>query len=308
MSKNLKKVEVIIIGAGPAGIGAAIALKKAGVDFMILESSAPGGKINIAPRVDNYPGQFQISGPDLAYVFYERLINENIKIQGEMVLSLSKEKDGFKIEGEQNIYEARAVLIATGAKEKKIGLKNEDEFLGKGISYCSLCDGHFFKDQVIAVIGGGNSALKEAIHLSGIVKKLYLIHRRNEFRGTTKLLNEAKEKSNIEVLTPYVPLEILGEEKIEGLVIQNTETKEIKTLELSGLFPLVGQNPNTDFIKIPDVLDDYRSVPVDNKTMMTKVDGLFAAGDVLPRLIKQIYLSEHDGKVAAKNIIEYLQK
>lgn len=308
MSKNLKKVEVIIIGAGPAGIGAAIALKKAGVDFMILESSAPGGKINIAPRVDNYPGQFQISGPDLAYVFYERLINENIKIQGEMVLSLSKEKDGFKIEGEQNIYEARAVLIATGAKEKKIGLKNEDEFLGKGISYCSLCDGHFFKDQVIAVIGGGNSALKEAIHLSGIVKKLYLIHRRNEFRGTTKLLNEAKEKSNIEVLTPYVPLEILGEEKVEGLVIQNTETKEIKTLELSGLFPLVGQNPNTDFIKIPDVLDDYRSVPVDNKTMMTKVDGLFAAGDVLPRLIKQIYLSEHDGKVAAKNIIEYLQK
>ena len=308
MSKNLKKVEVIIIGAGPAGIGAAIALKKAGVDLMILESSAPGGKINIAPRVDNYPGQFQISGPDLAYVFYERLINENIKIQGEMVLSLSKEKDGFKIEGEQNIYEARAVLIATGAKEKKIGLKNEDEFLGKGISYCSLCDGHFFKDQVIAVIGGGNSALKEAIHLSGIVKKLYLIHRRNEFRGTTKLLNEAKEKSNIEVLTPYVPLEILGEEKIEGLVIQNTETKEIKTLELSGLFPLVGQNPNTDFIKIPDVLDDYRSVPVDNKTMMTKVDGLFAAGDVLPRLIKQIYLSEHDGKVAAKNIIEYLQK
>lgn len=308
MSKNLKKVDVVIIGAGPAGIGAAVALKKAGADFVILESSAPGGKVNIAPRVDNYPGHFQISGPDLAYVFYERLINEDIKLQGETVLSLTKEGNNFKVEGDQNIYDARAVLIATGAKEKKIGIPNEEELFGKGISYCGLCDGHFFKDQVIAIVGGGNSALKEASYLSGIVKKLYLVHRRNEFRGTTKLLEEVKAKTNVEILTPYIPLEILGKDKVEGLVIQNAETKEIKTLEIDGFFPLVGQDPNTDFIKIPDVIDDYRFIPVDNKTMMSKIEGLFAAGDVLPRLIKQIYLSEHDGRVAAKNILEYLQK
>lgn len=308
MSNNLKKVDVVIIGAGPAGIGAAIALKKAEIDFVILESSAPGGKVNIAPRVDNYPGQFQIPGPDLAYIFYERLLNENIKIQGESVLSLSKEGDIFKVTGDQNVYEARAVLVATGAKEKMIGLPKEKEFLGKGISYCGLCDGHFFKGQDIAIVGGGNSALKEAIHLSGMVKKLYLVHRRNEFRGTTKLLDEIKAKQNIEILTPYIPLEILGEDKVEGLLIQHVETKETKTLKIEGLFPLVGQNPNTDFIKIPDVIDDYRFIPVDSKTMMSKVEGLFAAGDVLPRLIKQIYLSEHDGRVAAKNIVEFLKQ
>lgn len=308
MSNNLKKVDVVIIGAGPAGIGAAIALKKAEIDFVILESSAPGGKVNIAPRVDNYPGQFQIPGPDLAYIFYERLLNENIKIQGEAVLSLSKEGDIFKVTGDQNVYEARAVLVATGAKEKMIGLPKEKEFLGKGISYCGLCDGHFFKGQDIAIVGGGNSALKEAIHLSGMVKKLYLVHRRNEFRGTTKLLDEIKAKTNIEILTPYIPLEILGEDKVEGLLIQHVETKETKTLKIEGLFPLVGQNPNTDFIKIPDVIDDYRFIPVDSKTMMSKVEGLFAAGDVLPRLIKQIYLSEHDGRVAAKNIVEFLKQ
>lgn len=308
MSKNLKTHDVIIIGAGPAGIGAALAFKKEGIDFALLENSAPGGKINIAPRVDNYPGYTKIAGPDLAYAFYERLINAGIKINGEEVISLIKEENRFKIETDQNIYKAKAVLVASGAQERKLGLPNEEELFGKGISYCALCDGHFFKDQTVAIVGGGNSALKECIYLAGLVKKLYLIHRRKEFRGLTKFVKEIEEEHlNVEILTPYIVLEIIGDENLKALKIQNTETQEIKILEVQGFFPLVGLIPNTSFIKIEGVLDDYRYIPVDNKTMMTNLSGLFAAGDVLPRIIKQIYLSEHDGTVAAKNISEYLK-
>ena len=199
------------------------------------------------------------------------------------------------------------VLIAVGTKERKLGLPKEEELFGHGLSYCALCDGHFFKGQDVAIIGGGNVALKEAIHLAPIVRKLYLIHRRNEFRGSVKLVDELKAMNNVEIITPYVPKEILGEDKVSGLVISHRETGEDKTLDIQGLFPLVGQLPNTDFVKIDSVLDEWKTIPVD-RSMKTSVDGLFAGGDVLPREIRQIYLAEHDGMVAAKSIIEYLNK
>ncbi|MDR0934821.1 MAG: FAD-dependent oxidoreductase [Erysipelotrichaceae bacterium] len=307
MLKNLKKTKVVIIGSGPAGISAAIYLKKENIDFVILEYSAPGGKVNIAPRVDNYPDHFQISGPDLAFKLYERMIKEGIKLSAEEVLSVDKKDDNFIVTTDQNVYESAAVLVASGTKEKKLGLVNEDELFGHGVSYCAICDGHFFKDQDVAIIGGGNSALKEAIFLAPLVKKLYLIHRRNEFRGLKKTLNELITFKNVEIMTPYKPLEIIGSDKLESLKLENLETNEILDLKINGLFPLIGQNPNTKFIKLPEALDEYKYIPVDNKTMMSSVVGLFAAGDVLPRVIKQIYLSEHDGKRAAKNVIEYLK-
>ena len=199
------------------------------------------------------------------------------------------------------------MLIASGTKERKIGLPKEDELFGHGISYCALCDGHFFKGGDVAVIGGGNSALKEAIHLAHIVKKLYVIHRRNEFRGSVKLVDELKAMDNVEIITPYIPIEILGNEKLTGLVIENREDGSHRTLELDGLFPLVGQLPNTQFVKIDGVLNEWGTIPVD-RTMKTSVDGLYAGGDILPRDIRQIYLAEHDGMVAAKSIIDYLNK
>ena len=188
-----------------------------------------------------------------------------------------------------------------------VGLPKEDELFAHGLSYCALCDGHFFKGQDVAVIGGGNAALKEAIHLAGIAKKLYVIHRRNEFRGSMNLVNELKEMNNVEIITPYIPVEILGEDKVTGLVIENREDGSRRTLDIEGLFPLVGQIPNTQFIKIDGVLNKWGTIPVE-KNMMTSCEGLFAGGDVLPRDIRQIYLAEHDGMVASKSIIEYLQK
>ncbi len=306
MQKNHKKIDVVVIGAGPAGIGASLVFKKEGIDFVLIEASAPGGKVNIAPRVDNYPNYHEIPGPDLAMELYKRLTDAKIEISGEKVISLIKEKEVFTIETDQNIYTAKAVLVASGAEEKKLGLPNEERLFGRGVSYCAICDGHFYRGKTAAIIGGGNSALKEGVYLAKIVKKLYVIHRRNEFRGLPKTLEELKAIPSVEILTPYIPLEIIGDDTLKQLKIQNKDTGEIKILDVDGLFPLVGQNPNTDFIKIPGVIDDYRFIPVDNKTMMSNVVGLYAAGDVLPRVIKQIYLSEHDGIVASKSIINYL--
>ncbi len=303
----MQKFDCLIIGAGPCGIGAALKLKEAGVNFAIIDGSTPGGKVKIAPCVDNYPGFKEIPGPDLAFKLFERLMNAGISITGDNILSLEKEGDLFKATGEYVTYFGKCVLLAVGTKERKLGLPKEDELFGHGLSYCALCDGHFFKGQDVAVIGGGNAALKEAIHLAGIVKKLYVIHRRNEFRGSVNLVNELKEMDNVEIITPYIPVEILGDDKVTGLVIENREDGSHRTLELDGLFPLVGQLPNTAFIKIDGVLNEWGTIPVD-KEMKSGVDGIYAGGDVLPRDIRQIYLAEHDGNVAAKSIINYLNK
>lgn len=299
----MNNVDVVIIGAGPSGIGAAIKLKEAGINFIIIEKAMPGGKINIAPRVDNYPGFKEIPGPDLAFAFYERLLQNDIKLTTDEVLSLTKDNEEFVLRCKKNTYVAKYVFIATGTTEKKIGLAKEVELQGRGISYCAVCDGHFFKNKDVVVVGGGNSALKEAIHLAEIVNKVYVVHRRNEFRGTTKTLNELKSHSNVEILTPYVPVKILGEEKVEGLVIEHRETNEHKTLVVDGFFPLIGQNPNTKFVNIEGVLDEWGTIPFDRKSMETNCPNLFVGGDATPRPIRQIYLAEHDGVVAAKNII-----
>ena len=299
--------ECLVIGAGPSGIGAAIKLHQDGVKVAVIEKSTPGGKINIAPRVDNYPGQHEIPGPDLAVIFFQRLMDAGVEFIGDEVTSLDKKDDLFVLEGLSSTYYAKTVYIATGTVEKQLGLPNEAELFGKGISYCAVCDGHFFKGQDVLVIGGGNTALKEAIHLAHLVKHLYVIHRRNEFRGSLKLVEELKSFDNVTIMTPYIPLEFLQKDgKLCGVKIQNKETEEVKILEVQGAFPLVGQNPNTQFIKL-DILNESKNIPVE-KNMMTRVSGAFSGGDVLPRDIRQIYLAEHDGLVAAKSIEEYLGK
>ncbi len=302
-----KVFECLVIGAGPSGIGAAIKLHQDGVDVAIIERSTPGGKINIAPRVDNYPGQHEIPGPDLAVIFFEKLTKSGVNFIGDDISSLTKENDLFVLKGNNDTYYSKTVYIATGTVERKIGLPLEDELFGKGISYCALCDGHFFKGQDVLVIGGGNAALKEAVHLAGLAKHLYLIHRRNEFRGSNKIVDELKSFDNVTILTPYVPLEFIKEnDHLAGVRIQNKETLEEKVLTVQGCFPLVGQNPNSQFINL-DIKNEWGNIPVE-RNMSTRVSGAFAGGDVLPRDIRQIYLAEHDGMVAAKSIEEYLGK
>ena len=304
----MKIYDTLILGAGPCGIRTAIILKEAGLDIAVIEGSTPGGKINIAPRVDNYPGFTKIPGPDLAVEFFNWLNNAGVEMIPDMVTSLTKEDNIFNVKCENGQYQAKTVLVATGTKERELGLPKEKELFGHGLSYCAVCDGHFFKGQDVLIIGGGNTALKEAIFMADLAHHVYLIHRRNEFRGNKYLVTEFENLPNTTILTPYVPVALLGEDKVTGVVIQNRETGEEKTLDVQGVFPLVGQIPNSNFIKIEGVTDEWGTIPVDNKTKQTSVEGLYAGGDILPRDIRQIYLSEVDGKMAAKAIIEYLRK
>lgn len=297
--------ECVIIGAGPCGIGAAIELKKLGIESVVIEKGPIGGKVNIAPRVDNYPGFKQIPGPDLAFEFFKKAKENGIKITGDEVLSLKKE-ESFIVECKHETYYAKTVLVACGTKERTLGLDNEERLFGHGISYCAICDGHFFKGQDVLVIGGGNSALKEALYLTKLCEKVTLIHRRNEFRGLNHLVDELKSYENVEILTPYVPIEFNGGDKLENVKIKNVETEEIKELKVQGCFPLVGQLPQSNFVKIDGVLNEWGTIPVD-KNMMSAISGLYAGGDILPRDIRQIYLAEHDGMVAARSISNYLK-
>ena len=292
----------LIIGSGPCGITVAERLKKANIKSAIIESSTPGGKVNIAPRVDNYPGYYQIPGPQLAMEFFKKVMDNNIEMIYDEVISLTKEDNTFVLKGNFDTYYAKKVVIATGTKERKIGLDKEDALLGHGISYCALCDGHFFKGKNIVVIGGGDSALKEAIHLAHIGQKVYLVHRRNEFRGNEYLVDELKAFDNVEFVTPYIPMEILGEEKVTGIRLQKVDTKEEKIINCDGLFPLVGQIPNSQFVQIPGVLDEKGFIPV-NEKYMTSCLNLYAGGDVLPTDTRQIYIAVDNGNAIADDII-----
>ena len=304
----MRTFDTLILGAGPCGIRTALILKEAGLNIAVIEGGTPGGKINIAPRVDNYPGFTKIPGPDLAVEFFNWLNQAGVEMIPDMVTSLTKEGDMFFVKCENGEYSAKTVLIATGTKERELGLPNEKELFGHGVSYCAVCDGHFFKDQDVLIIGGGNTALKEAIFMADIAHHVYLIHRRNEFRGNKYLVDEIDSLPNATILTPYIPVAILGDKSVTGAVIENRETGEQKTLAVQGVFPLVGQIPNSQFIKIEGVTDQWGTIPVDAKTKRTGVEGLYAGGDILPRDIRQIYLSEVDGKMAAKDIIAYLGK
>ena len=304
----MRTFDTLILGAGPCGIRTAIILKEAGLNVAVIEGGTPGGKINIAPRVDNYPGFTKIPGPDLAVEFFNWLNNAGVEMIPDMVTSLTKESDMFLVECEHDQYQAKTVLVATGTKERELGLPNEKELFGHGVSYCAVCDGHFFKGQDVLIIGGGNTALKEAIFMADLAHHVYLIHRRNEFRGNKYLVDEINALPNTTILTPYIPVAILGDKNVTGAIIENRETGEQKTLEVQGVFPLVGQIPNSQFIKIDGVTDQWGTIPVDPKTKQTSCPGLYAGGDILPRDIRQIYLSEVDGKMASKAILAYLGK
>lgn len=304
----MKHYEVVIIGCGPAGIGAAVALHDAGINAPIIEKGAPGGKVNICPRVDNYPGFTKIPGANLAVELYKRALSRNIELISTEITSLTKQGDLFHLQTLDEEITAKYVIVATGTVERKIGLAKETEMLGHGLSYCATCDGHFYKGKRIVVVGGGNAALKEAIYLTNIASEVTLVHRRNQFRGNEKLVEEFKEIPNTKILTPYVPVEIIGEDHITGIKLQNRETGEYLTLETEGFFPLVGQDPSTTFVDIEGVRDEFNTIAADSKTRESKCPNLFACGDVVAnRPVRQIYLSEFDGKTAAKEIIRRIK-
>lgn len=298
---------VVIVGAGPAGITAAIYLKRGGIEPILIEKMMPGGKVSLTHKVDNYPGFSSIGGSDLANEFMNQLMANNIEIVFDEVTKITQLEDGFCVKTLYNEYQVDAVIVATGTIEKKLGIPGEKEFFAKGVSSCAVCDGGFFKGQPMAIIGGGNSALEEALYLSSITNKVYVVHRRNEFRADQILVDRIKKDEHIEILTPYIPLEVKGDKMVSSLVLQNVETKEQKEISINAMFAYIGADANTSFIDIKGLLDDKGYLVVDSE-MTTSIPGLFACGDCIKKNLRQVVTACGDGAIAAMSCVHYLNK
>ena len=299
--------KVVVIGAGPAGITASIYLKRAGIDLVLIEKMMPGGKISLTHKIDNYPGFTSIGGSDLANHMMNQLMENNIEIVFDEVNEVVKEKDKFIVRTTYGEYDADAVIVATGTVERKLGIPGEKEFFAKGVSTCAVCDGGFFKGQPMAIIGGGNSALEEALYLSSITNKVYVVHRRDEFRADQILVDRIKEDPNIEIVTPYNPIEVKGDKMVSSLVLEHAKTKELKEIEIKAMFAYIGAEPNTSFVNIPTIFDEKGYINV-NSEMETIVPGLFACGDCIKKNLRQVVTACGDGAVAAMSAVHYLKK
>lgn len=289
--------DLIIIGMGISGVSAAIYAKRANLSVLMLEGSAPGGTLNKISNVENYPGIASIAGPDFAYNLFEKIRELKIEYKLEEVTDIITESKTIKTKN--NVYQANNILIASGRSPKFLGLENEEKLLGKGVSTCALCDGALYKNKEVAVVGGGASALAESIHLSKIVKKVYLIHRKDEFRGEDTLVESVKSIDNIELILNNEITELKEEnDKLSGLVL-----KDGKELEVSALFIYIGFTPNTNFIKNTDIKMENGYILVD-KDGKTNINGIYASGDVIKKDIYQLINAASEGSLASIQISE----
>ncbi|MCM1053856.1 MAG: FAD-dependent oxidoreductase [Ruminococcus sp.] len=289
--------DLIIIGMGISGISAGIYAKRAGLNVLMLEGAMPGGTLNIIPNVENYPGLSSISGSDFANKLFNEIINLKIDYKLEKVTDVILE-DTKTIKTKNNVYQSKYLLIATGRSPKFLGLKDEEKYLGKGISTCALCDGNLFKGEDVAVVGGGSSALSEALYLSKIVKNVYLIHRRAEFRGEEILSEKVKNTSNIKlILNEEIKELITKDDKLIGLNLKNQK------IDIKALFIYIGFTPNTDFLKNTGIsLED--GYILTNDKGETNIPKVYASGDVIKKDIYQLINAASEGATTVINIKE----
>lgn len=293
--------DVIIIGAGPAGLTAAIYLGRAGKKVLILEKNVYGGQIVNSKEVENYPAISKISGFEFSSNLYNQAKNFGAELKYETVVNLTKDKEVITNRGK---YQAKSIIIATGLSNRTLEIDGVDSFIGRGISYCATCDGNFFKDKVVAVVGGGNTALEDAIFLSNICKKVYIIHRRTTFRGEKILQDILNKKENVEYVLNSNVVKINGNELLESIII-NTNNEE-KELQIDGLFLAIGQIPNNSYIDIIDL--DEKGYAIANEDCKTNIDGIYVAGDFRTKKVRQLVTAASDGATAAINAIEYIER
>ena len=294
--------DVIIIGGGPAGCTAGIYCLRANLKVLILEKEQFGGQIASSPRVENYPGFKSISGAELVSNLYEQLDLLGADIELEEVLEIKPGKIKTVIT-DDNTYEAKAVIIATGTKHRLLNLPREQEMIGKGISFCPSCDGAFFKGKDVAVIGGANTAITNAIYLSKICNKVYLICRKDYFRGEKTLIDEVEKINNIEILYNANVTKLIGEDELEAIEVKkDAETIEIK---VSGMFISIGMDAETKIVSSLLNLDDGKYI--DSNDCLTSKEGIFVAGDCRSKKIRQLTTATSDGTIAATLAIEYLK-
>ena len=296
----MQNYDVVIIGGGPAGLAAGIYAARGCLRTLVVEQAILGGQIVLTNEVENYPGfPDVVSGYQLGQSFELQAQKHGVEIRQSIVSDLDLQTKTVKLGNE--IIHARYIVIATGAQSRKLDIPGELEFTGRGVSYCATCDGAFFKGKNLAVIGGGDSAVEEAIYLSKIASKVTLIHRRAELRAAKIIQERAFANSQIEFLLSHVPTEITGTRTVEKLILQNTLTNELSEKNFDGVFIYVGQIPNTEFLRNQLKLDDSNFI-VTNEKMETSVKGVYAVGDVRNTVLRQVVTAAADGAIAATEI------
>ncbi len=301
--------DLVIVGAGPAGLSAAIYGMRAGIDLVVLEKLAPGGQVMTTYEVENYPG---FVDPVPGWELMSNMENQARRLGAEIAsveLSSVRRDEGdncfeISVVGGEPIR-ARSVICATGASLLKLGVPGEAEFTGRGVSYCATCDAAFFKGRVTAVVGGGDTALEEALHLTRFASKVYLVHRRDAFRGAKLLQKRVMENAAIEPVYNSIVRSVNGSGKVESITLENTKTGAASDLSVDGVFIFIGYRPNTEYVP-GEILNDYGEVMVDSR-MRTSIPGLFAAGDLRGDSIRQIVAAAADGATAALSAYEYLE-
>ena len=305
--KNMnEQYDVIIIGAGPAGLTGAIYASRANLEVLIIEAAVNGGKLSKTYEIENYPGIQSISGLELAnqltahgQKFGAKLISGEVShIKGEELKTVTL-TDGRE-------FEAKAIIIATGTRERTLDLPHADEFTGRGISYCAVCDGFFYRNKEIVIIGGGNSALEEALYLASLAAKVTIVIRRDVFRADALVVDKVMANEKIQIITKHVPASLqIEDDRITGLNIRNVDTDEIQLVPCKGIFPYIGADPCTEFLD-PSILDEKGYIIV-KEDMSTSIQGIYGAGDCIRKDLRQVVTACNDGAIAANSIIRYLK-
>lgn len=296
--------DIVIIGGGPAGLTAALYAARAELDAVMLEKDYQGGQMVTTEEVENYPGIIDITGPDLANVMYEHAQKFGAKMEFNEVKEIKIDGDVKKVITNSGIYETKAIILSMGAKPRKLGVPREDELGSKGISYCAICDGGFYRNKTVAVVGGGDTAVEDALYLSRIAKKVYLIHRRDSLRAS-KILQSKLFESNVEVIWDSKVTELKGDNKLNAIEIENLKDSLRKELEMDGLFVAVGSIPTTALVK--DLVDlDPQGYIIADENCATSVDGIFAIGDIRTKHLRQVITAAADGAISVYEAEKYI--
>ncbi|MBQ4443675.1 MAG: thioredoxin-disulfide reductase [Clostridia bacterium] len=297
--------DIIIIGAGPAGMTAAIYARRAAKSVLVLEAVNYGGQILNTPDIENYPAEAHISGYDFSTKLYEQAKELGAEFIFEKAVDIKSENGTKVVVTAKNSYEAETVIIATGSASRKLGLEDEERLVGKGVSYCATCDGNFYRKKVVAVVGGGNTALEDALYLSDIAEKVYLIHRRDSFRGEEANVSRLTARENVEFIYNSNVTKLISDKRLRAIEVTNNLDGSVRTVELNGLFVAVGRIPeNRNFANLVK-LDDAGYVEA-GEDCHTSCDGIFVAGDNRTKTLRQLVTAAADGAMAATEAVKYI--
>jgi len=300
--------DLTILGGGPAGLSAGIYAARGELQTAVVDISMMGGQPTSYLEIENYPSYPNSGGYELMERFEEHADKFNVKkFPLETVHNVKLKGKTKIIETEDKIFNSKAIILATGAKARKLGIPGEEEFLGRGVSYCAVCDGAFFKEKVICVIGGGNSAVEEALYLTKFAGKVYIIHRRDELRADKIIQQRAFKNPQIEFIYNSVPLEIVGTNMVNSIVIKNVKTNQIKEVKTNGVFPYIGFSSNSELFT-EDLKKDDNGFIVTNEKMETSIPGVYAAGDLRNTPLRQVITAASDGAIAATYAIKYIEE